>query len=354
MLLLTARAVIQYFDCFRQIVHKNATARNICSTIRSELMRFHYCCACHSSAAPIFPARFNLDSARPYPYYFAMMNTDALINNLLDSYTTYGAVNIQGIQNYPNRQNVITILRDIQNLLFPGFAAQELQTGELFRYRIGETVHRVIADLTRETQRALMYLCMQEQKQNTYCFNLAEQTVCALIEALPDIRQTLMLDLQAALAGDPAARSHEEIILSYPGFEAITVHRVAHFLYENGVPIIPRIMSEYIHGKTGIDIHPGAQIGQSFFIDHGTGVVIGETCIIGANVKIYQGVTLGAHSVRKDLQNRKRHPTIGDRVTIYAGATILGGTTVIGANSIIGGNTWVTKSVPPNSIITIS
>ena len=162
-----------------------------------------------------------------------------------------------------------------------------------------------------------------------------------------------MLDTKAALAGDPAARSTEEIILSYPGIEAIAVHRLAHFLHINGVPIIPRIMSEYIHGKTGIDIHPGATIGESFFIDHGTGVVIGETCLIGNNVKIYQGVTLGALSVRKDMQAKKRHPTIEDNVTIYAGATILGGSTIIGEGSTIGGNTWVTSSVPPKSLITI-
>ena len=286
--------------------------------------------------------------------YYRCMNLDNLIDNFLDSYSTYGAVNIQGIQNYPNRQNVINIVRDIQNLLFPGFATNEVQNSELLRYRTGETIHRIAADLTRETQRGLLYLCPQEQKQKTHCYHLAEQTACALIEELPEIRRILLLDLQAALAGDPAAHSNEEIILSYPGFEAIIVHRIAHFLYENGVPIIPRIMSEYIHGKTGIDIHPGAQIGQSFFIDHGTGVVIGETCIIGMNVKIYQGVTLGAHSVRKEMQNRKRHPTIGDYVTIYAGATILGGSTSIGAHSIIGGNTWVTESVPPNSIITIN
>ena len=155
-----------------------------------------------------------------------------------------------------------------------------------------------------------------------------------------------------AFNGDPAAKSNEEVILSYPGLEAILVHRIANFLYINGVPVIPRIMSEHVHGKTGIDIHPGASIGESFFIDHGTGVVIGETCIIGDNVKIYQGVTLGALSVKKNLQNKKRHPTIEDNVTIYANATILGGETVIGKNSIIGGNTWVTESVLENSVIT--
>ena len=162
----------------------------------------------------------------------------------------------------------------------------------------------------------------------------------------------MALDVKAGNLGDPAAKSDEEIILSYPGLEAILVHRIAHFLFKCGVPLIPRIMSEHVHGKTGIDIHPGATIGESFFMDHGTGIVIGETCIIGNNVKIYQGVTLGALSVKKNLQNKKRHPTIEDNVTIYANATILGGDTVIGKNSIIGGNTWVTKSVPADTVIT--
>lgn len=161
-----------------------------------------------------------------------------------------------------------------------------------------------------------------------------------------------MLDVEAAFQGDPAAKSSEDVILSYPGLQAITVYRIAHYLHKNGVPVIPRIMSEYIHSRTGIDINPGAEIGESFFIDHGTGVVIGESTVIGKNVKIYQGVTLGALSVKKELMNKKRHPTIEDNVTIYANATILGGQTVIGKNSVIGGNTWVTKSVPEGTTLT--
>ena len=178
---------------------------------------------------------------------------------------------------------------------------------------------------------------------------MAEQAALALIDELPELRRMVALDVQAAYLGDPAAVSTEEVIVSYPGLEAIVVHRIAYFLHNCGVPVIPRIMSEYVHGKTGIDIHPGAKIGESFFIDHGTGVVIGETCEIGNNVKIYQGVTLGALSVKKELQNKKRHPTIEDNVTIYANATILGGETVIGKGSVIGGNTWVTKPVEPGT-----
>jgi serine O-acetyltransferase len=173
----------------------------------------------------------------------------------------------------------------------------------------------------------------------------------AYLDELPGILRKLKLDAQAITEGDPASVSVEEVYLAYPGFYAIAIYRLAHPLHRYQVPLVPRLMTEYAHGKTGVDINPGAQIGLSFFIDHATGVVIGETAIIRDHVKIYQGVTLGALYVAKDLQQTKRHPTIEDHVTIYANATILGGDTVIGANSVIGGNTWVTQSVPPNSIV---
>jgi len=169
------------------------------------------------------------------------------------------------------------------------------------------------------------------------------------LDELPAIRRALSLDMQANFRGDPAAKSEDEVILSYPGFQAITVHRLAHYFWDAQVPLIPRMMSEMVHGNTGIDIHPGAKIGESFFIDHGTGVVIGETTVIGNNVKLYQGVTLGALSVKKEEGRRKRHPTIEDDVTIYSNATILGGETTIGRGSVIGGNVWITESVPPNT-----
>jgi serine O-acetyltransferase len=181
------------------------------------------------------------------------------------------------------------------------------------------------------------------------CSEKAQDIADELLRALPDIRAKLNLDVQAAFEGDPAATSEAEVIVAYPGLAALTAHRIAHFLYQREVPLLPRIMSEYIHHQTGIDIHPGANIGDSFFIDHGTGVVIGETTSIGDNVKIYQGVTLGALSVKKSLAKEKRHPTIEDNVTIYAGATILGGDTVIGHDSVIGGNVWLVQSVPPFS-----
>jgi serine O-acetyltransferase len=186
---------------------------------------------------------------------------------------------------------------------------------------------------------------------NEGCHAVAELIVDDFFDELPRIRRLLALDMEAAFRGDPAAKSAEEVIVSYPGFYAVTVHRLAHFFWERQIPLIPRMMSEVVHGRTGIDIHPGATIGESFFIDHGTGVVIGETTIIGKNVKLYQGVTLGALSVRKEEADIKRHPTIEDDVTIYAGATILGGRSVIGHGSTIGGNVWITGSVPPNTLV---
>lgn len=288
------------------------------------------------------------------------MNIDMLIDGILDSYDRYGLINRNHAENFPNRQNVVSILSDIQSVIFPGFRTAEDIDSVNIRYIIGQKVNNIIANLTREIQKALIYTksqsCNEKEISNiadSHCFKLAEKTAVALIEEIPEIRRKIQLDTKAAFNGDPAAKSNEEVVLSYPGLEAILVYRIAHFLYENGVPIIPRIMSEHVHGKTGIDIHPGAKIGESFFIDHGTGVVIGETCIIGNNVKIYQGVTLGALSVKKNLMDKKRHPTIEDDVTIYANATILGGDTVIGKGCTIGGNTWVTKSVAAGTVVTV-
>ena len=280
-----------------------------------------------------------------------------MVDKILQSYMTYGGVNRCETGNFPNRQNVVSILQDLQWLIFPGFRTAEKLDSENLRYATGARINRIIEMLTAEIKKTLVYVVTQKEGSsgnviNSHCFGLAEKTAIALIEAIPDIRRKVQLDAEAMLKGDPAARSVEEVILSYPGLEAILVYRLAHFLFENGVPIIPRIMSEHVHGKTGIDIHPGAVIGESFFIDHGTGVVIGETTTIGNNVKIYQGVTLGALSVSKGMMNKKRHPTIEDDVTIYSGATILGGETVIGRGCVIGGNTWVTKSVPAGTMLT--
>ncbi|MCR4939778.1 MAG: serine acetyltransferase [Treponemataceae bacterium] len=276
-----------------------------------------------------------------------MNNIDLLTETILESYSIHGAINMSESESFPNRENVISALKDIQSLIFPGFRSAEYIDEHNLRYVTGEKIHRITSILTKETQKALTYL--KKDIDESQCFELAEKTVLSLIKEIPEIRRKSMLDVKACLEGDPAAKSAEEIILSYPGLEAILVYRIAHFLHTSGIPMIPRMMTEHVHGKTGIDIHPGASIGESFCIDHGTGIVIGETTIIGNNVKLYQGVTLGAVSVKKSMSNKKRHPTIEDNVTIYAGATILGGDTVIGEGSTIGGNVWLTSSVPAGS-----
>jgi len=280
-----------------------------------------------------------------------MSNLDDRIERILASYEQYGGINLADAHNFPNRESVTSVLVDLENVIFPGFREDACLDKDTLRFVTGERLHRIVRNLTGEVLKAIKYICLMTQRDGSGCYKYSEQIVLMLIDEIPEFRRLSSSDAKAALDGDPAARSMEEVILSYPGLEALLVHRIAYFLYSKGVPIIPRIMSEYVHGKTGIDIHPGAHIGEECFIDHGTGVVIGETCVIGKQVKLYQGVTLGALSVKKVMADKKRHPTIEDNVTIYAGATILGGETVIGKGSVIGGNTWITESTPPGSKI---
>jgi serine O-acetyltransferase len=237
--------------------------------------------------------------------------------------------------------------------MFPGFRENAGLDHDNLRLITGEKVHHIARELVREVEKSIVFSARQGSFScgNDGCHAAAELIVDDFFDELPQIRCALALDMKAAFKGDPAAKSVEEVILSYPGFEAITVYRLAHFFWKCQVPLIPRMMSEMVHSRTGIDIHPGAKIGDSFFIDHGTGVVIGETTVIGKDVKLYQGVTLGALSVKKELADRKRHPTIEDNVTIYSGATILGGDTIIGRNCVIGGNVWITHSIPPDSTV---
>jgi serine O-acetyltransferase len=278
---------------------------------------------------------------------------DAIVESILGSYRELGGINhIEGA-NLPSRQSVESIIRTLESLVFPGFQAEERLDLASMRYAVGEKVAGLARSLAVEVEKSLQYACRVRKDcvRHQDCRGEAEEIVRGFLAGLPEARARVSRDVQAADRGDPAARSQEEVILSYPGVEAIMVHRLAHELWTREVALIPRMMSEHIHGRTGIDIHPGASIGDSFFIDHGTGVVIGETAVIGKDVKLYQGVTLGALSVQKELANRKRHPTIEDGVTIYAGATILGGATVVGRGSVIGGNVWLTESVPPGSRI---
>ncbi|WP_428770956.1 serine O-acetyltransferase [Treponema sp. HNW] len=232
---------------------------------------------------------------------------------------------------FPDKKVIVRILKDLQGLLFPRHFP---------KYKMSE---KRLKKMMKKQLRIALESCGRGRETEKIC-----EDFCGSLE---NIRQKLMLDAQAAFDGDPAAYSIDEVILTYPGFFAIYIHRLANKLYKAGVPYIPRFMSEYAHGKTGIDINPGADIGEYFCIDHGTGIVIGETAVIGRGVKIYQGVTLGALSTRggQQLKNVRRHPKVEDNVTIYAGATILGGGTIIGANSVIGGNAFITESVPANA-----
>lgn len=256
---------------------------------------------------------------------------------------------------FSGRQGVYEILDNILSILFPGcYSENKIREGEI-NYFLNEKLRFISYRFLRYIKDCLKYNCQEARCSTCCCNERAEAILARFLESLPDIRNLLITDINAAKNGDPAAESLDEIVFSYPFLEAIATHRIAHVLYNEKLPIIPRMMSERAHSRTGIDIHPGATIGESFFIDHGTGVVIGETTTIGNRVKIYQGVTLGALSPfdkkGAPLVGKKRHPDIQDDVIIYANATILGGSTVIGAGSIIGGNTWITKSVPPNSMV---
>jgi serine O-acetyltransferase len=254
----------------------------------------------------------------------------------------------------PSKEVTTTILDRLFGVFYPGFHAVQHLTQENVAFHIGAALDDIADDLSDQVYLALHFECRRVEGHCAACARRAEDVVERFFERLPEVRRVLLLDVQAAYDGDPAAASIPEVVFAYPGLVAVTVYRVAHELLVLGVPLLPRIMTEYAHSKTGIDIHPGARIGESFFIDHGTGVVIGETTDIGRNVKLYQGVTLGALSFPKDergklIRGAKRHPTLRDNVVIYAGATILGGNTVIGEGAVVGGNTWVIGSVEPGA-----
>jgi serine O-acetyltransferase len=277
-----------------------------------------------------------------------------ILDELVDSFHKYGGINHLDGANLPSREAVVEIARDLLRLMFPGFYDKDpIHSNQLIAYT-SELVASVARRLENEIHRSLEYRPCDDCDPNDLAGTAARVTQQFLGD-LPGVRAILQADVTAAYEGDPAAISNEEIILAYPGVEAMAVQRLAHLLYRQHIALIPRIMTEWIHNKTGIDIHPGAEIGPHFFIDHGTGVVIGETAVIGKHVKIYQGVTLGAKHFPKDAKGRvvkgnKRHPNIEDDVTIYAGATILGDVT-IGKGSIIGGNVWLLESVPPNTVV---
>jgi serine O-acetyltransferase len=276
----------------------------------------------------------------------------------MDTYNECSRLNHLAHEPLPSRDGVAEIVSDFMEVLYPGYGKrQNLHIGNI-GYYVGSLVDSLHDKLTQQIARALRHeLC--HEAPHVDCEQIAQPKAVELLRRLGDVRKTLEQDVDAAFRGDPAARSHHEIIFCYPGLEAISVYRVAHELHSLAVPFIPRMMTELAHSKTGIDIHPGAHIGPGFFIDHGTGVVIGETCELGERVKLYQGVTLGALSFSKDDDgglvhgSYKRHPTLEDDVVVYANATILGGQTVIGERSVIGSNVWLTESVPPDTTVVL-
>ncbi|NRA32246.1 MAG: serine acetyltransferase [Polyangiaceae bacterium] len=269
------------------------------------------------------------------------------IDQVVDSYDTSSEINNLESATLPNRRAVLKAFHHLVPVCFMGFYSSRGLNRDNLRHSISEHLYPAYETLVEQIERAVTYHDTDSDQRHPPGWS--EQTVLELFKALPQIRGILNTDALAAYEGDPAAGSLEEIIFSYPTIRAITAHRIAHQLYSTGVPMIPRIIAECAHSETGIDIHPGAQIGPSFFVDHGTGVVIGETAVIGSSVKIYQGVTLGALSTARshetDGRARKRHPTIEDDVTIYSGAKILGGDTIIGKGATIGGNVWLVDSV---------
>jgi len=285
---------------------------------------------------------------------FLNRNLEQLTRNILRSYRREKRTSRIGLSCLPSRATIIETLEKIRQLLLPGYFGHKELTQQNIQFHAGNLLGQAGKALSEQIYNCLC-TCKNEGEMAA-CRKSADKIACKFLSLIPQIRDALTLDVQAFYDGDPAAKSIEEIIYCYPGFYAVVVYRIAHELVKLGVPLMPRIMTEYAHSVTGTDIHPAAKIGKRFFIDHATGVVIGETTEIGNNVKIYQGVTLGARSFPKDQRGRvikgiKRHPTIKDDVTIYPNATILGGETVIGKGAIISGNVYVIESVAPNSLV---
>jgi serine O-acetyltransferase len=289
-------------------------------------------------------------------------NLPLLTERIVDTYAEVNSIHHLGHCPLPNYEAVISATEDLKEILYPGYRRRDgLHLGNV-TYHVGELIDRMHDKLTQQIARALRHESIKSQgcdpKLTQDYEALGQAKAVAFLEQLPDLRKVLAMDVEAAYAGDPACKSLDEVIFCYPGLEAITVYRLAHLLHQLQVPLIPRMMTEWAHSKTGIDIHPGANIGKYFFIDHGTGVVIGETTDIGEWVKLYQGVTLGALSFATDAEGNlvrgtKRHPTIEDRVVIYANATVLGGKTVVGHDSVVGSSVWLTRSVEPHTTVTM-
>jgi serine O-acetyltransferase len=276
-----------------------------------------------------------------------------IVEQLVQSCNTEDCFDHVDLEPMPSKERIIDIIHIAGRILYPGYFTNDRIDKVNLNYSLGQEATALFEALSGQLTLAIRHECRRHNLACVDCEERGQEIAIGFMKELPRLRVLLGKDIRAAHEGDPAAKSYDEIIFSYPGLFAITVYRIAHEIHKQKVSLIPRIMTEYAHSRTGIDIHPGARIGESFFIDHGTGVVIGETTEIGQRVRLYQGVTLGALSLPKDaveqLRNEKRHPTIEDDAIIYAGVTILGGETVIGARSVIGGNIWITASVPPDT-----
>jgi len=281
---------------------------------------------------------------------------EKLVSEIAHTYKGGTGINFIDASNLPIRRKILEILDLLTEVLFPGYTGKRTVTKTNISFIIGDILCQIYTELSEQIERAYQYQCRIKKCDGCDCRTMAEKATQHLLTQLPRIRELLKGDVGAAFEGDPAAKSFEEIVISYPCIMAIATYRIAHELYLKQVPLIPRIMTECAHSKTGIDIHPGAKIGKNFFVDHGTGVVVGETSVIGNNVRFYQGVSLIAISIPKEAQSiksAKRHPTIEDDVTIYAEATILGNVT-IGKGSVIGGNVWIRNSVPPGTTVSMA
>ncbi|MGD0274843.1 MAG: serine O-acetyltransferase EpsC [Syntrophales bacterium] len=277
----------------------------------------------------------------------------AIVDQLVFSCTREDCFDHVGPEPIPSRAAVVDILKKTRRIIYPGYFIPTRVDQVNVTYYFGQELTALFEALSEQIMLAIRHDCIRYNQPCTDCEERGQQAAIEFLRETTQLRVLLGTDIRAAYEGDPAASGYDEIIFSYPGLFSITAYRIAHQLHHQGIPVIPRIMTEYAHSRTGIDIHPGARIGESFFIDHGTGVVIGETTEIGNRVRLYQGVTLGALSLSREeckaLRHQKRHPTIEDDVIIYANATVLGGETVIGARSVIGGNVWITDSVPPDT-----
>lgn len=280
-------------------------------------------------------------------------NIQSIVNELVASCKRTDCFDNVDSSALPSMDSIVDIIRQAREILFPGYFSDTRIDSHNLEYYMGRVVLTLFENLIEQIIRSMRHECLRSNLPCSNCFEKAHEISTQFIRCIPKLRVTLADDVRASIEGDPAVKTADEVIFSYPGLFAITIYRIAHILNEMEIPLIPRMMTEYAHGLTGIDIHPGAKIGKSFFIDHGTGVVIGETTEIGDRVRLYQGVTLGALSLPREsvdkYRNRKRHPTIEDDVIIYSNATILGEKAIIGARSVIGGNVWITDQVPPDT-----